>query len=378
MESNRKITVCHIISGDLWAGAEAQAFTMISGLQKLPDFRLSAIVLNPGKLANKLATTGVAVTVIREADHSFSQIVSKASEILAVGDIHIVHSHRYKENLIAAILKRRGRVPALVQTVHGVHEKLSGWRNFKVGIYGKVNTFVSRRYFDSVIAVSKDICLQLTPRFGQGKVRHVPNAIDLDAIKTIKPPTAIRRELGIAEDDPVIGTVGRMVPIKGFDVFLRTVQQILKSHPRTQFVLVGDGPESPKLMALSGELGISGNVHFTGFRDDVFEVVNAFDIFMMTSWHEGIPVALLESMALRKPTVATAVGGVGEVIDNKNSGLLVNAGDVNALASSCECLLDSVDRRRQMGDLARVRVEQEFSTIIQRERLRNIYRGLVS
>ncbi|MGB5107933.1 MAG: glycosyltransferase, partial [Candidatus Zixiibacteriota bacterium] len=166
MESNRKITVCHIISGDLWAGAEAQAFTMMSALHEVPDVELSAIVLNHGKLARRLKECSIPVTVIDESKYSFLQIVKIATELLSSRGARIVHSHRYKENIIAALIKKREEVEFLVQTVHGVQERFNGIKSLKVAVYGRLNQYFTRKYFDKILPVSKDISNRLLGIYG--------------------------------------------------------------------------------------------------------------------------------------------------------------------------------------------------------------------
>ncbi|MGB5138046.1 MAG: glycosyltransferase family 4 protein [Candidatus Zixiibacteriota bacterium] len=376
MESNRKITVCHIISGDLWAGAEAQAFTMMSALHEVPDVELSAIVLNHGKLARRLKECSIPVTVIDESKYSFLQIVKIATELLSSRGARIVHSHRYKENIIAALIKKREEVEFLVQTVHGVQERFNGIKSLKVAVYGRLNQYFTRKYFDKILPVSKDISNRLLGIYGADKITNVPNAIDIERVKPSSEPATVKEHLGINPNEIVIGTVGRMVPIKGLEIFLKVAKQILSARGDVRFVLVGDGPETERLKKLAGEEGISERVMFTGFRDDVLDLTNSFDIFMMTSWHEGIPVALLEAMALSKPTVATRVGGIGEVIEDNKSGCLAEAGNVVELASATSKLLESRELRVNIGRQAFARVSSEFSTTIQRERLANIYRLL--
>lgn len=377
MESNGKIAVCHIISGDLWAGAEAQAFTMMSALQKLQEIEISAIVLNQGQLASKLKNIGIPVAIIDERRYSFLQIVKIAAEITASRQTVILHSHRYKENILAAIIHRRGRSVRLVQTVHGVQERMSGLKSLKIAAYGKINELAARRYFDRILAVSCDIEEKLKEKYGSDKVRHVANSIDLDQVRPAKTGPEVRNSLGIAAEEIVVGAVGRMVPIKGFDVYLKSAKVILESSPNTRFLLVGDGPEAANLRSLCDKLGISPRVIFTGFREDILDVINAIDIFMMTSWHEGIPVALLEAMALGKPTVATGVGGITEVLEQGVSGLMAPAGDPAEIARQCCLLIESPERRQEIGRLARVRVEAEFSSIRQSKCLSNLYRELV-
>lgn len=350
---------------------------MITALNTLPEVEVSAIVLNHGKLANRLKESKIPVAIIDESRYSFLQILKISIEIVASRQAEILHSHRYKENLLSALIKRRGQEVRLIQTVHGVQERLKGIRSLKVSAYGVVNRFVSSRYFDRILAVSHDIERQLNQEFRSGVVRHVANSIDLADVKTTASPNEIRNSLGILSDEIVVGAAGRMVPIKGFDILLKSAAEVLKSATNIRFVLVGDGPELENLKKMSSDLGISKNVMFTGFRDDVLDVINAFDIFLMTSWHEGIPVALLEAMALSKPTIATAVGGINEVIVDGSSGLTAPAGDVSAIARQCLSMSESAHLRATMGNQARLRVEEEFSSHQQKSKLLGIYKELV-
>lgn len=376
MESDRKVAVCHVISGDLWAGAEAQACTMLTALQRRGEVAVSAIVLNPGKLVERLRAEGIQVEMIDESRSRFRQIVASARRIVQDHPVDILHSHRYKENILAAMIKRRTRVRALVQTVHGVQERLSGLKSLKVRAYGQLNRFVSRRYFNLILPVSEEIRRQLETIYPAGKLQTVHNAIDVAAVRTQKPAAVVRRELGIADEAMVFGSVGRLVAIKGFEIFLRVAKEVTEKRPGYRFVLVGDGPERPALEALRQSLGLDTTVVLTGFRDDILDVMNCFDVFLMTSWHEGIPVALLEAMALGKPTVATAVGGVGEVIGDGVSGLLAPAGDAARIANACDRLAGDQALRAQIGNAARTRVETAFSTTRQSQQLEEIYRRL--
>ncbi len=376
MESDRKVAVSHVISGDLWAGAEAQACTMLTALHRRGEVAVSAIVLNQGKLVERLRAAGIRVEVIDESRLRFRQIVAAARRIVHDHPVDILHSHRYKENILAAMIKRRTRVRALVQTVHGVQERMSGLKSLKVRAYGQLNRFVSRRYFDLILPVSEEIRRQLETVYPAGKLQMLHNAIDVAGVRTQKAAATVRRELGIADDAIVFGSVGRLVAIKGFEVFMRVAQAVAARHPGVRFVLVGDGPERRSLEELRQSLGLNTTVVMTGFRDDILDLVNCFDVFLMTSWHEGIPVALLEAMALGKPTVATAVGGVGEVIEDGDSGLLAPAGEAARLAEACARLAGDRALRAQVGSAARTRVATAFSTTRQCQQLEEIYRRL--
>jgi len=291
-------------------------------------------------------------------------------------DTAIIHSHRYKENIRAALVKKKGKTRFLVQTVHGLGEPFRGIKQLRSQVYGLVNTFYTIRYFDRVIAVSDDIHRRLGKHFRPEKILTIHNAIDNEKIAPTRGAELVRSEFGIASDAPVIGSVGRMVPVKGFDLFLAVAKLIVTRRPDVRFLLVGDGPLKPGLESRSRVLGLASNVIFTGFRQDVTDLINCLDIFMMTSYHEGIPMALLEAMALKKAVVSTAVGGIGEVISNGKSGLLAEPGSSTELAQACLRILDDDALKVRLGAVAAQRIDDEFSIGTLTEMVSAIYRNL--
>ncbi len=378
MGKDRKIRVCHLISGDLWAGAEVQAFTLIRTLSTVADMDISAVILNEGRLAEKLHEDGIEVSIIDERKHNFFKIKSLLARILEGGKIDILHTHRYKENVLGGLVKNRCGIKGLIQTVHGVQEGFLGIKHLKMKFYMNLNDNLTRKRFSKVIAVSHDIEMRLCDKFGKQKVVTIHNAVDTGLIKISRSAEEVKRELGISEDQVVIGSAGRLVPVKGYDVFLKAAKLILRKRPKTTFVIAGEGPLKEVLREMATSLGIGTNVIFTGFRDDVLDLVNAFDIFLVTSVHEGVPMSVLEAMALRKAVVSTAVGGIVEIIEDNVSGLLVDPGSPDSLAERCLSVLEDHELRSKIERNAEKRIEQEFSTERQRDRVLRLYEEIIS
>jgi len=374
--SDQKIKVCHLISGDLWAGAEVQAFTLLKHLANFADIDLNAIVLNEGKLTDKLRHLGIEVLVIDESQHSFFQILRRAKSQLSERNVDIIHSHRRKENILAGLLKRGGYARYLVQTVHGAPEPFKGFEWLKESVYMSLDRYFTNRHFDHILPVSDDLGQMLQRYLRRGRITTIHNSVEVDQIVPRRSASEVRRDLGLDENQPVIGSAGRMVPIKGFDVFLRSARTILESRPKAAFLLAGDGPVFGDIKALADELGISDRIIFPGFRDDIVDVLNCLDIFVISSHHEGIPTVVLEAMALKKPVVSTAVGGINEIMDSGVSGLLVEPGDSQAIASACLNLLGDDSLRAKLGDSAREIVENRFSAGRQAGRVARIYHQL--
>jgi L-malate glycosyltransferase len=376
MGSYQKIAVCHILSGDLWAGAEVQAYLLLLSLRTEPRLDISVIVLNEGKLASLFREAGIRVTIIDETRNSFRTIVKKACAELAGRRIDILHSHRYKENLLGVLLRRCCAIDHLVQTVHGAPEPQSGFKGLKAGLYCALNRFASRR-FDRIIAVSDDLHRLLSDRFDPTKIITVHNAVDVAQVVPVRPATVVRKELGIGVNQLVVGAVGRMVPVKGFDRFIDVAKVIAREKSAAVFLLVGDGPLLDEYRRLVHSLGLDNQVRLPGFRNDILDIVNCFDLFVMTSYHEGIPIGLLEAMALKRPVVAISVGGISEVIEHNISGVLVDSGDIDVVAEACLELLAHPDRAQILGEAARHRVETKFSIAVHRDRVLALYKDVV-
>jgi glycosyltransferase involved in cell wall biosynthesis len=378
MRKNKRIRVLHLISGDLWAGAEVQAFVLVSSLFRLPELDLTAIVLNEGKLAKELRRTGLPVTVIDESAHGFFSVLRLIKENLKDKNIDILHSHRYKENVLGALLKKSGTVRYLVQTVHGLGEPFKGLKMLKARLYHFLDLHYTRKYFDKVQAVSFDIQEKLNRKIDPAKLVTIHNSVNTADTRVTRSASKIRSELGIGENQLIVGSVGRMVPVKGYDVFLRAARIILGKRPETRFILAGDGPSLQELMDTAREMGIQKHVMFLGFRDDPLDVINALDVFVVCSYHEGIPTVLLEAMALGKAVVATKVGGIPEIIRNHISGLLVEPGDVEGLASACMRILDKPAVRKKLEGESERRIKEEFTSEVQTKRILGMYHQLMS
>jgi glycosyltransferase involved in cell wall biosynthesis len=197
-------------------------------------------------------------------------------------------------------------------------------------------------------------------------------------IKPSKTPKEIKEELNLEENQPVIGTAGRMVPIKGYDLLLEAARKILDKNPRVGLLIAGDGPLLNELKQKTEKLGIDGNVQFLGFRNDITNILFCLDIFVMSSHNEGIPMVLLEAMTLQKPVVSTAVGGIKEVITDNISGRLVEPGNTDALAKGCLELLQNPQTRMKLAEGARKRIKEEFSSERLTERMVRLYQSLMN
>lgn len=216
---------------------------------------------------------------------------------------------------------------------------------------------------DRLIAVSDAIARDLRDRYGiaGAKVTTVRNGIDADGFTASQPVPAVLKALDLGPDDRLVGVAGRMTAQKGHRVLLEALVPLARRIPGLRCLLVGDGPLRRELEERAAALGVHGHCRFLGARSDMADVLSVLEVVVLPSWSEGLPFVLLESMALGRPVVATAVGGNPEVVEPEVTGLLVPAGDPRALAEALARLLAHPEEARAMGARAAVRVRREFT-----------------
>ena len=375
--SLEKIGICHIASGDRWAGAEVQLAMLLRCLACRTDLRVSVILLNEGRLADEVRQCGLDVCVLPESQYNSFQIALRAAYFLRGRDVQVLHSHRYKENMLAAVLARRCRIPVHVCSRHGAPEPFSGWRRYKQGVIEAVNRFVAQHSVDCVVSVSEDLRRQLVRYLPESKIVTIHNGIDLKRVFSPLSVSQAKERLGIPAELSVIGTVGRLEPIKRLDLFLAAAQEIATAQPDTRFVIAGEGIEESRLRSLAASLGLKDRVLFLGHREDVYDVLRALDISVLCSDHEGLPMTLLETLYLGVPVVARPVGGVAEVIQDGVNGVCVNSSEPAALARECIHILRDLGLRKRLVEAGTRIIGNRFSVENTAEGVVNLYRSLV-
>ena len=377
MGTDKKIKVCHLISGDLWAGAEAQITILLSQLSKEKHLENFALIYNQGRLAEELKRLNLSLCILEERENNSLKLFIKTYRWLKHQGVDLVHSHRYKENIIGSLAAKMGGIDHIIRTYHGMPEPFGGFKNIKYKFYIFLDYLISKLLVKKIIAVSFEIKKKLSQRLSEKKITSIPNSINLDSLKIKKPPQRVREILGIDDDCKIIGSAGRLVPIKGYQVFLKAAQLIRQKDSKVKFLIVGDGPEKSNLEKLSDELKISEDFLFPGYRDDILDIINIMDIFILSSFHEGIPMVLLEAMGLEKPIVATKVGGIPEVVIDKISGILVKPNDPEELAEMGLYLLENKKVRKKMGSEAKRRISESFTAERMAKRVLEIYQSMV-
>ncbi|HEX2685581.1 MAG TPA: glycosyltransferase [Kofleriaceae bacterium] len=347
--------VVHILSSFGMGGQERVAFDLAVS-QLRAGWRVAALSLAPppdGPLAAEFHAAGIAVDrVARPRPGVDPVLVLRLARWLRTHRVDLVHTHNRMALIYGAPAGRLAGA-RVVHTKHGNNPK-GGTRLFA----GKL----SARLVDAFVAVSAETAEFARKRneIDERRLMVIANGIELGRFHPEPAARArVRNELGIAGDAWVIGTVGRIATEKNQALLLRAMAPLL--GPKVRLIVAGDGPLLPALSELAGTLGVTQLTHLLGARRDVPDVLNALDVFVMSSDTEGLPLVVLEAMATSLPVVSTSVGGIPNVLEEGQTGFLVPAGDEAALRHRVEKLYSDPAASRACGARARSAAVTRFS-----------------
>jgi glycosyltransferase involved in cell wall biosynthesis len=284
--------------------------------------------------------------------------------------VDVLHAHKFGSNVWGTLVGRLARVPVVLAHEHTWSYEGQPLRRF-------LDRELIARGATRFIAVSREDRRRMSEVEGidPDRTLFIPNGVLSSPAPSGRD---VRAELGIAPDAPVIGAVGVLRAQKALHVVLRALVTLRERWPAIRLLIVGDGPERAGLEALAAELGVVDAVAFLGHRGDVPDVLRALDVAVSCSDFEGSPLAVMEYMDAALPIVATAVGGVPDLIESGVHGLLVPRGEPQALADAIAQALGEPERSRKMGARARERRRSEFDIDTLVRRLEALYLELLA
>jgi glycosyltransferase involved in cell wall biosynthesis len=292
----------------------------------------------------------------------------------------ILHLHSAKAGAVGRVAARIARLTCpVVYTPHG--HVFSGYGGSTAS---RLFTMIER-----VLAASTDVIVGLTPdevrAFDSNGARPlrsfevIPSGVPIEPYEAgARERKRVRTGLGVDGSTPLIGYVGRLTHVKGPDLFLEAARSIHAERPDVRFLIVGDGEMWEELTSRAGTSSIRDAVQWVGWRDDVPQLMGALDLLLLTSRNEGQGRVVVEAGAAGVPTVALNSGGVGEVIRPGVTGMLVAAGDIEALTKAVGMLLDDPARRKSMGEAAQARSRSQYSVDVMIHKLEQLYSRLLS
>lgn len=362
----------HLASGDRWAGAEVQLFTLLSQLRQRDDVEPRAVLLNDGILAQRLRDIGVPVDIVDESTLGSAQIVRRLMALLSAHRPDILHTHRQKENILGSIANAFTARARSVRTVHGADENPP--RNLPQQLIRWLDRWTGRHLQQRIIAVSADLARKLERRFPERHIAVIENGIDVEAVRAAVTPVDFRER---APDAIHIGLVGRLDPVKRIDLFLSMAERLLaeESARPWQFHIFGEGALEAQLKQSAATMGIDHAVVFHGHRRDIAACLAALDAVVMCSDHEGLPMTALEAVAVGTPVVAHAVGGLVPLLADDAGGILVEDHSAAGYADTIRGLLRSDQRARMQRGMTRL--EERYSAAANAEQMVALYRAML-
>jgi glycosyltransferase involved in cell wall biosynthesis len=367
-------TVCHVLHTLHVGGGEmlARAFALENAQRFRPVF---ALLDELGDLGRDLREQGYQVEVLGRRPGFDLACARKLKRFFRTHDVRVVHAHQYGPLLYSTVARLPWRRIPILFTEHG--RDYPDYRRWKRVWANRL--LLSRK--DRFVAVGEYVRRALIDYEGlpASRVQVVHNGRDLDRYDPAHPLRGVvRAELGLAPGDFVIIQVARLNRLKDHPTALRAMRELAGRQPFARLLLVGDGEDRSELERLIDELDLRQVVRLLGSRDDVPRLLQAADAFLLTSISEGIPLTLIEAMATGLPCVATRVGGVPEVVDDGESGLLAESGNDAQLASHLNALASDALLGRRIGQTGCERVATRFGATQMHVRYRTLYEELAA
>ena len=293
---------------------------------------------------------------------------------------HIVHTHNSKAGFLGRLAAKIAGIPVIVHTVHGFafHDEEPLWRRTLYKYLEKLAAY----WCHKMIFISQPL-IDWALREGitdEGKIKKIYSGIELEQFRPLSEESKnkIRKKWKIREEEAVIGIVSKLWEGKGHAVLIEALKVLKKELKDVKLVIVGEGYLYDDLLNLVYRLGLQDSVLFTGFMEDVSELIGTFDVAVLPSFFEGMGRVLLEAMAMKKPVVASRVGGIPDLVEDGVNGFLVPPGDPNQLAEAIMKILKDKKLAGKMGGMGRKRITEKFSADIMAASIEEVYRELLS
>ncbi len=355
MRVSHPVRILYVVGNSDLGGAENHVLALVRHLDP-QRYAVQVVCPRTGPLVESLHGLGVPVHLIdmvRPAPGDEYELYLPAlweiASLVRRMRPHVVHSHLYPAHLHASLVAELHRVPAVLTTAHTL-------------VVRPGDSSLAKLTRSRTIAVSQ-AAKDLLVRGGvpRSRIRVVRNGIEPRYFRDESAAgREIRRQLGIRDGAPVIGTIARLSPEKGHRQLLHIARDVLDQRPEARFLIVGDGPLKDELHATAAGLGLTESVTFTGPRQDIPAVNYALDVFLLTSREEALPLAIVEAMAAGRPVVASVVGGVPEVVLDGSTGFLYPPADHAGFVRAILNLIDRPDLRLQLGSQGRERAQRRF------------------
>lgn len=368
MPENKKIRILQTIRQGKIGGGETHVLDLVSTLNK-DKYESIVLSFTEGPMVDKMKEMGVKTHVIYTEKPFDRSVWGKVKDILEEEKIEIVHAHGTRANSNTFSAAKKLGIP-LLYTVHGW-----SFHNDQNFLVKSIRTYGEKflvKNATKTICVSNSNYEDGAKKFSMKNATVITNGINLAKFDLTKSFKDIRKEFNIKEDEVLVGFIARMTSQKDPFTLLKAIAKI-PADSKIKFLIIGDGDSKEAVLKMADELKINSRVIFENFRQDIPDVLQGIDIFCLPSLWEGLPIALLEAMAMAKAVVATAIDGTKEVIVHEKNGLLVPVMNPDELANALIRLANDKALRDRLSKEARRTVEKDYNVERMTREVEKIY-----
>ncbi|MFA5339878.1 MAG: glycosyltransferase [Candidatus Omnitrophota bacterium] len=358
-------------------GAEWTLYILAKGLNREKFNPIVAYFFRSGALEDLLKQKGIEVLCVGPNKTNISRwdrlkAIIRISGLLKKRKIKIVHTIQFDVDILGAIAAKLAGAPVVISHIAG-ESYLTWFRKYKWRY-----RIIYKFFIDKYIVCSKFLTEQFISscNVNRAKVLTIQNCVDEERFHSRygKDGNDLRKELGLGNDEIVMGCIANFGPDKGHRYLIDAIPKITPLFPNIKIILIGRFFSLKEgLMEQAKELGVLSNVIFLGFHLNIEEMLGLMDIFILPSLSEGLPVAILEAMYMSKPVVATKIDGIPEAVIEGETGILVPPGNSVELAKAIVSLLSDRNKAREMGRRGRERCLEEFSSSVLVRKVEDLY-----
>jgi glycosyltransferase involved in cell wall biosynthesis len=349
------MNVTHVVLSMDVGGSERNVINQVREGRKLGQDVSIVCLERLGVLAPQAQALGARMLCLNKAPGLRPALFHRLRAVLRQIRSQIVHTHQ-----VGTLFYSRLATLGLpdVHLVHTAHGREAYGDRLQARWLGRVGSFGLDRFF----CLTQDIADELIDHriTAAHKIHLITNGIDTTRFQNCRGGAAVRAALSIPGDSIVLGSVGRLVDVKNYELLIRSFAAVKHQVSRAHLLLVGDGPLNGPLRDLADELNVSESVHFAGYQSEIWTFLDAMDLFILTSKSEGTPQAVLEASVAGLPIIASNVGGLAQVIEDGRTGLLFPSHDCDALTSAIMRLIGDLPLRVALARAGKARVTSVY------------------
>lgn len=367
----KKIKILHAIRQGKIGGGETHVLDLVQQLDK-NAFESVVLAFTDGPLITELKSLGIKTYVILTEKPFDIRVWETVASLMETENIDILHAHGTRAQSNTFWAAKKLRIP-VIYTVHGWSFHIN-----QNALIKKIRILSERflvRKADITICVSENNLSEGQSNFRMDKALVIKNGVNFVKFNADFSYKDIRHEFNIDNESLIVGYIARITVQKDPFTFIRAAAKV-PDDLNIKFIMIGDGDLKSESLALANQLKIGNKFIFSGFRQDVPEILNILEIYCLPSLWEGLPIGLLEAMAMRKATISSAVDGTKEVIEDGVNGLLMKPGDDEGLANSIIKLAGDKELRDRLAKYAEITVKNNYSISNMTLKIEGLYRQL--